>query len=193
MRNTLHRLRIAGLLLASLPGVSQAAEKTGLPQFDPHTFASQLFWLAVMFIIVYLFMRTVAIPRIAAILDERNGRITGDLDEAERMRTAAQQATATYEAALADAHAKARQLLAETHEKNVATLAEQTRAAGAAFDQKVGDSLKRIAAARAAALDGVREVAAGLASEITTKLTGRAPAPESVARAVDTAAGAEAA
>ena len=46
--------------------------------------------------------------------------------------------------------------------------------------------------AQATALQGIRDVALGLASDITAKVAGRTPAADSVARAVDGAAGAEA-
>ena len=48
----------AGLTLALLAGVSRAAEgeKEGMPQLDPHSYASQLFWLTIFFILVFLFL-----------------------------------------------------------------------------------------------------------------------------------------
>jgi hypothetical protein len=49
--------------------------------------------------------------------------------------------------------------------------------------------VKRIEADRAQALHGIREVARGLAAEITTKLAGRAPSADRVAFVVDRAAG----
>ncbi|HLG89288.1 MAG TPA: hypothetical protein VKZ79_19085 [Alphaproteobacteria bacterium] len=98
-----------------------------------------------------------------------------------------------YEATLAEAHAKARGLIAETHEKNMAALNEQTATASKRFEREVGQSLERIEAARRQALGGLRDVTMGLAAEITTKIAGRAPSPESVSRAVDAATSAEAA
>ena len=186
-------LRLLAPALVLVPGMSRAAEQTGLPQFDPHSFASQLFWLAVMFVVVYLFMQNVAIPRLSAIMDERRKRIVGDLDEAERARKQADETLKGYEATLAEAHGRARKLLAETHERNVAALSEQTRAASAAFDQRVLDAVKRIDTARAAAMQGIRAVALDLAADIATKVAGHTPAADKVARAVDAAAGPEAA
>jgi F-type H+-transporting ATPase subunit b len=188
MREKLTRPGLAGLLLTFLPGVGLAADSQGLPQLDVNSYAGQLFWLAVFFAIVYGFMRFVGIPRVGALIEARHAQVAGDLGAAERLRLQAAEAQSAYEARMAEAHAQARKLLADTQEQNLATLTSRTRAAADDFDAKVGEAVQRIGLARAEALKGVAEVARGLASQITTKLAGRAPADDSVARAVDAAA-----
>ena len=184
----LARRYLAGILLALVPGTSWAEEKEGMPQLDPHSYASQLFWLAVFFFLVLAFLHFVGLPRVKAILDERRLRIDGDIGKAEQLRIQAEEALRAYEATLADAHGAARKLLAETHEGNATILAERTRAATAEFDKRVTEAVGRVDAARAAALQGIREVAIGLAADIATKIAGRTPATESVVRAIDEAA-----
>jgi F-type H+-transporting ATPase subunit b len=170
-----------------------AEEKEGMPQLNPASYASQIFWLAIFFVLVFVFLRFIGLPRVMGIIDERGRRIGGDIASAEALRTQAGEAVKAYEATMAAAHAKARQLLTETHERNVAILNERTRAATTSFDAKVEEAVKRIDAARADALLGIREVSRALASDITVKLVGHAPMADSVARAVDIAAGQEAA
>jgi F-type H+-transporting ATPase subunit b len=172
-------------LLVLLPGTSRAAGSASLPQLDVHSYASQLFWLAVFFIVVYVFMRFVGIPRVEAIVAQRRAQIGGDIGAAERLRLEAAEARKEYEATLAEAHAAARKLVAETHERNVAILAEQTHRATVEFERRVNDAEQRINAAKDEALAGVPEVARTLTAQITSKLAGQAPATDSVVRAVD--------
>jgi F-type H+-transporting ATPase subunit b len=194
MRRALHRPAIAGLLLGFAPAIGWAEEeKGGLPQLDVHSYSSQLFWLAVFSVLVYCFMRFVGIPRVVAILEERRAQIGGDLSAAERARIEADAARKAYEATMAEAHAKARQLLAETQEQSVAQRTEATRAAAARLDGRVDDAVQRIETVRSDAMQGIRDVVRGLATDITIRLADRTPAPESVARAVDDASGREAA
>jgi F-type H+-transporting ATPase subunit b len=181
---------LAGLMLTSLAGVSRAEEqKEGMPQLDPHSYASQLFWLAVFFVLVFLFLRFIGLPRVTAIIDERAKKIGADIASAELLRTQAAEAEKTYETTMAAAQGKARQLLAETHEQNAAILAEETKLATAAADHEVNQAVKRIEADRAKALHSIRDVARGLAADITAKLAGRMPSADRVALAVDLAAG----
>jgi F-type H+-transporting ATPase subunit b len=181
----------AGLTLALLAGVSRAAEgeKEGMPQLDPHSYASQLFWLSIFFILVFLFLRFVGLPRVTAIIDERARKIDGDIAAAEMARAQAGEAGKTYESTMAAAHGQARQLLAETYERNKDALTEQTKEATTAADRDVSHAVKRIEADRAAALHSIREVATGLAADITAKLIGRTPNADRWAQAVDRAAG----
>jgi F-type H+-transporting ATPase subunit b len=184
----------AGLTLALVPGASWADEemppvKDGMPQLNPHSFASQLFWLSIFFILVFLFLRFVGLPRVTAIIDERARKIGGDIASAEALRAQAAAAEQTYEATMAAAHAKARQLLAETQERNSAVLAEQTKQAADVADTEVNQAVKRIEADRAQALHSIRDVARGLAADITAKLAGRMPSADRVTLAVDQAAG----
>ncbi len=187
------RLPAAGLMLAlASAGVSRAEEaKEGMPQLDPHSYASQLFWLAIFFVLVFLFLRFVGLPRVTAIIDERANKIGGDIKSAELLRAQAEEAEKTYETTMAAAHGKARQMVAETHEQNVAALTQKTKEATAASDAQVAQAVTRIDAATAEALKSIREVARGLAADITIKLAGRAPGADRVALAVDNAAGQE--
>src|SRR5215471_15960760 len=57
---------------------------SGFPPFNAHTFASQLLWLALIFLALYLLMSRIALPRIGSILEARRQRIQDDLAEAQR-------------------------------------------------------------------------------------------------------------
>ena len=61
-------------------------EGAGFPPFKTETFPSQLFWLAITFVALYLLMSRIALPRIGTILEGRQQRISGDLGEAQRLK-----------------------------------------------------------------------------------------------------------
>lgn len=183
-------LKLLPFILLLFPGISRAeAEKEGMPQLDPHSYASQLFWLSVFFILTFLFLRFVGLPRVTAIIDMRASKIDGDINAAEILRTQAEAAEASYESMIAAARADARRIVAETQERNAATLAHKTKEAIAEADHQVSHAVKRIDAAKDSALHGLREVTLGLAADITVKLVGKKPASERVSLAVDKAVG----
>ena len=51
--------------------------KPAFPPFAKETFASQLVWLAITFVALYLLISRIAVPRIGGILEERGRRIEG--------------------------------------------------------------------------------------------------------------------
>ena len=57
--------------ITSVEHIPGSERGKGFPPFDAHTFASQLFWLALAFIALYLLMSRIALPRIGSILEAR--------------------------------------------------------------------------------------------------------------------------
>src|SRR2546426_1299377 len=88
--------------------------KGPFPPFQKDTFASQLLWFAVCFIILYLLMSKIALPRIGGILAERRRRIEDDLKLAQRLKEESDAELAAYEKALADARARAQTIANQT-------------------------------------------------------------------------------
>ena len=84
-----------------------------MPQLDPSTFGSQLFWLLVCFGALYLVLSFIVIPRISNTLTARAETLEGDLAEAEKLRGQAETALKAYEDALAEARSRALALAQE--------------------------------------------------------------------------------
>ena len=59
----------------------------GFPPFQSETYASQLVWLAVAFVLLYVLMSKLALPRVAAIIESRQNQIEGDLADASRIKS----------------------------------------------------------------------------------------------------------
>ena len=81
-----------------------------MPQLDPSLFATQLFWLFVSFMVLFLIAWKAAVPRIADVLNARQNRIDGDLERAQALKSEAEDVLAAYERALADASAEAQEI-----------------------------------------------------------------------------------
>jgi F-type H+-transporting ATPase subunit b len=158
-----------------------------MPQLDPTFFAPQLIWLAVTFILLYLVMAKLGLPRVGGIIAERRDRIAGDLAEAGRMKDEADAAVAAYEKALADARARAQAIAAETRDKLHATAEANRKELEAKLHGKLAEAEKSIAATKSAAMANVRGIAHEAATAIVTRLIGITPSPEAVASAVEDA------
>jgi F-type H+-transporting ATPase subunit b len=155
-----------------------------LPQMKVDTFPGQIFWLVVTFGLLFLVLKRKTLPMIEGAIGQRRGRIEGDLGAAEKFRKDAQSALAAYEAALAQARARAHQL-ADENRKGVVGEIDRLRAAADAEAQKAfGAAETRIAAERGKALAGVRTAAAEAAAQIVERLIGVGVSTEDAAKAV---------
>jgi F-type H+-transporting ATPase subunit b len=155
------------------------------PPFQKDTFASQLFWLAVCFVALYVLMSKVALPRVGSILQARRDRIASDLAEAQRAKDESEAAMAAYEKALADARNRAQAIAAEVREKLMAEAETKRKTLEAELNAQLAEAERTIAATKLAAMANVRSVAAEAAAAIVERLIGTRPPETAVAQAIE--------
>ena len=165
-------------------GADAAASAPGIPQLDFSTWGNQIFWLVITLVVIYSVLSKVALPRIAAILAERQGTITNDIAAAEDLKAKAEEAEAAYEKALVDARAEAHKIVAEAKAEIQGDLDAAIAKADAEIAAKSAESEKEIAEIRAGAMEAIQVVAADTAKEIVTALGGSVD-DNKIAAAVD--------
>ncbi len=57
-----------------------------MPQLNPEFFVSQLFWLAVFFTFLFVFLWRISLPRIATVLEKRQNKIDENLSSAKELQ-----------------------------------------------------------------------------------------------------------
>ncbi|GAA0284617.1 F0F1 ATP synthase subunit B' [Rhodovulum strictum] len=149
---------------------TNAAEPVGMPQLDFSTFPNQIFWLVVTLVVIYFVLSRIALPRIAAVLAERQGTISNDITAAEELKLKAQEAERAYEKALADARAEAQRIVAETRAEIKADLDAATARADAEIAARAAEAEKQIAEIRENAMESVTLVARATAAELVSAL-----------------------
>ncbi len=143
-----------------------------MPQFDPATFAPQIFWLVVTFIALYGVIAKFAIPRIGEILEQRARLVQDDLDRAAALKADTDAAIATYEKAMTSARNQARDVLlaATTELKKVAD--DKTAVVNAEVGKQIADAEARIEKAKADAMGSIKSIAADTAREAVARISG---------------------
>ncbi len=162
----------------------EPAGKPSFPPFQSENFPSQFVWLVITFVLLYVLMSKVALPRIGSILADRSKRIADDLAAAQRLKERSDAANAAYEKALAEARARAQAIANATREKQAAAAAETNKKLEAQLHERLAAAEQSIAATRTAAMGNVASIAADGAAAIVERLIGTAPAPQDVSAAV---------
>ncbi|MGJ8609675.1 MAG: F0F1 ATP synthase subunit B', partial [Octadecabacter sp.] len=148
----------------------------GMPQLDLGTFPNQIFWLVITLIVIYFIMSRVALPRIGAVLAERQGTITNDIAAAEELKQRAEEAEAAYDKALVDARGEATKIVDQAKAEIQADLDAQLATADAEIAAQTAESEKAISEIQAGAADAVKTVAKDTAKEIVAAFGGTADA-----------------
>ena len=156
-----------------------------MPQLDISTFTPQLVWLAIWFVVLYLLMAKLAMPRIARAMEARRRRREDDLARAAQLKAEAEAANAAYQKTLAEARAQAQAAIKETSDRLAAEAAKQQRALAATLAEQIEAAERRIAATKEQALAEVRGIAVDVGRSVVEKLTGTVPDAAKMAAAVD--------
>jgi|TARA_B110000438_G_scaffold269964_1_gene286763 F-type H+-transporting ATPase subunit b len=95
---------VFGILVALLSTeINLIAAEAGMPQLNPEYWASQAFWLVLIFTFLYLLISKLFIPKIKDSLDDRDNKIKQDLDEASRIKVTAEEKEKEYLKTMEDA------------------------------------------------------------------------------------------
>lgn len=158
------------------------------PPMDTSNFPSQILWLAIAFGLLYLLMSKVALPRMAALLEARRGRISGDLARAKALRDETQAVIADYEAKIAHARKQASGIAQSARDAVTAQIDTERAAIEQKLAKQVADAEARITASKQKALGDITTVAQSAAQDIVASLTGGKVTAADAAKAVADAA-----
>ncbi len=173
--------------MAILLATTQApgGAKPQFPPFNKETFASQVLWFVIAFVLLYLLMSRVALPRVGAIVGARADKIAGDLADAQSLKDQTDQAISGYEKKLADARTNAQSIAGQTRDKLMGEAEERRKTLEAKLTERLHEAEKTIAQTKTQAMSNVRGIATDTASAIVERLIGSKPDAKAVSDAVD--------
>lgn len=145
-----------------MPQLSQIAE----------IYASQLFWLAIVFALIYFGIGKSMVPKIERTIDDRNARIDGDLDAAGRAKANAAELETAYQAGLDTARHQAQSAMGDAKARATAAAELRIKQGDADSHARIDVAMGQIEAARTSALAEVEVTTADAVEAIVAKLSG---------------------
>lgn len=178
---------------AEVADVADAAgveSEGGLPQLNSETYASQIFWLLIAFLVLYLLMSRIFLPRLGGVIEERRQRIADDFDKASEFKRQAEEAEASYKQALADAKARASRIAQETREQIDGEIKAMQAETDSKLEAEIEAAEARIAETSAKAAATVKEAARETTRAVVMALIDETPSDDAVDAALASAGGA---
>jgi len=154
-------------------GAAEQAASSGLPQLDYSTWASQIFWLVLVFAALYFVLSIYILPRLREGISDREDRISDDLDQASNMQKEAEEAEKAYKHSLADARAKAMSVAETTKNSVDAEINAEIEAADANMERQAELAEANIRKIKTKALSNIESIANDSALEVVATLTGK--------------------
>lgn len=149
-----------------------AKSSAGLPQLDASTYPSQLFWLAVTFLFLYLIFSKKTLPEISNVLENRHEHIKNEIDQAERMKKEAESVQKAYEENLIKARETAAKEMDSMHDEMLKKSDEAYQAFLKRSEQEILATEKTLSKVKQEAMNEMNAIAAEVASEAAQKIVG---------------------
>jgi F-type H+-transporting ATPase subunit b len=158
-----------------------------MPQLDPATFASQVFWLVVSFVVLTLILWRVALPRISSTLENRQQRIDNDIARAEEIAAEAEGVLSAYEEELTKTRSSAQEELHKAAEEAIAETETRNNALTEKLATNSDAAHHRIDGARKDAIANVSGMVEDIARQAVERLVETTPDSSAVTSAVSLA------
>jgi F-type H+-transporting ATPase subunit b len=157
-----------------------------MPQITqlPVIFWSQLFWLLLIFGTIFFVIGRGMVPKIQGVVDQRDRKISEDLEKAQAARDEAEKTEADYRQRIEASRAEAMRLALAAKQAGALEVEQRTRAVDAEVGKKIAKAEDKIRKSVEKAMVEIDSVAAEAAQELFAKLTGRSVSVEQAQKAV---------
>ena len=106
------------LCIASLVYINRAfGSEAGMPQLNPEFWASQTFWLILIFSTLYLIIWKIFLPKITYSIENRKFRIVNNLDEAQKLKENAEKKLKEYDEIIKKSKNEAKKIIEDSKKK----------------------------------------------------------------------------
>ena len=161
------------------------AAEAGMPQLDPTYWASQAFWLILVFTILYISIAKFYLPKIKDNLDNRENRIKDDLDDANKFKELSEAKFKEYERILEDA--KKEVIKIHIDQKN--SLDKDIKTKKATLEKEIEDEIlkaqKEIDDLKKSSISDIHSISENIASSIIENISGDKLNESSIKAAVE--------
>ena len=165
--------RYLSLIIAILAiQTNLCAAEAGMPQLDPTYWASQTFWLILVFTILYISIAKFYLPKIKNNLDDRENKIKEDLDSANKYKDLSELKLKEYEKILEDS--KKEVLKIQLESKNILDKDIQTKkeVMEKEIENEINKAQKGISELKKNSILDIQNISKDIASSIIESISG---------------------
>ncbi len=149
-----------------LLGENLFAAEAGMPQLDPEYWASQAFWLVLVFLSIYLLIAKIFIPKIKSNIDMREDKIRKDLEEAKVLREEAEKKLKKYNELIEAAKLDAKKILSDARQKLNEDIRLKKEEIQKKIDQEIDNAEREIFKFKAGSAIKVNSVSEQIVSDL---------------------------
>ena len=178
--------RYFGLIIAlSATRNNLFAAEAGMPHLDPKYWASQAFWLILVFTILYISIAKFYLPKIKNNLDNRDNRIKSDLDDAYKFKELSESKLREYEKILEDAKKEVIKIQIESKAKLDKDIHKKKEKVEKEIEKELIQAQKEITELKKNSISDMHNISKEIAANIIENISGDRLNESSIEAAVE--------
>ena len=144
----------------------------GMPQLNPDYWVSQIFWVMLIFITLYIILWRIILPKINENLENRKSQILTDLDDAQKFKDQSEEKLSEYNKILNQAKQDAKKILDEARKKINHDIENKKNQFNLEIDKEIENAEEEIKTLKLSSIKDINKIAIGTSSEIVRKIVG---------------------
>ena len=175
-------LLIIGIFTTS--NINLLAAEAGMPQLNPKYWASQAFWLVLIFTLLYLVLANLFIPKIKNNIDNRENKIKDNLDEAQKLKNLAEQKLKEYELSIENAKKNVQKIIFESKNKLNLEIQNKKKKFEKEIEKEIENAEKEIENLREDSLRNISIISEEMTSKVIEQISGEPMNQSSIKAAI---------
>ena len=176
---------LALILVLSTINTNLFAAEAGMPQLDPKYWASQAFWLILVFSILYISIAKLYLPKIKKNLDDRENKIKEDLDEANKLKDLSEKKLKEYEIILENSKKEVIKILLDSKNTLNKDIQSKKDAMEKEINNEVSKAQNEILEIKKNSISSINNISQEIASNIIENIAGDKLNESSIKAAVE--------
>ena len=148
------------------------AAEAGMPQLDPTYWASQAFWLILVFTVLYISISKFYLPKIKDNLDNRENKIKEDLDNANKFKEQSEAKLKEYEIILENAKKDVVKIHLESKNNLDKNIQSKKEVIEKEIEKEIARAQKEILELKKNSISSIQNISENITSNIIENISG---------------------
>ena len=144
----------------------------GMPQLNTEFWASQIFWLILIFSSLYIIIWKIFLPKITDSIENRKSRVIGDLNEAQKLKENAEKILGEYNKIIEDTKKEAKRIIEDNKKKLEIDIKNKKQKFNEEIEKELMSVEKEIKSLKKSSISSINKIAVEVSSEVIKQLVG---------------------
>jgi len=144
----------------------------GMPQLNTEFWASQIFWLILIFSSLYIIIWKIFLPKITDSIENRKSRVIGDLNGAQKLKENAEKILGEYNKIIEDTKKEAKRIIEDNKKKLENDIKNKKQKFNEEIEKELMSVEKEIKSLKKSSISSINKIAVEISSEVIKQLVG---------------------